>query len=285
VVSHNALFVVFKFHDDRLNVLALSLPLVDALLRVGVEVFFLLVEQGLGLEGGFLVCHELLRLKRVLLVVLILDEVGQFHVSCTILLLLLLLSKRQLVVADAPELSKLFLFLLLLLTLLLLALNLECTAAVDGGLHFSLFPFVFLKQTVSLVFSLGNLLVQNSLSIVLECLQLCNLRIDHLLSLVLLLLEFLLFTFFFHVIKLLSLLVVLLNFLGLRNVPKSFSLLLLHLLLVHFRQVSPILCNLFESLEFLHFFTFQVLLCLALDELAFKHLFLDLLDVPEFEVF
>jgi len=38
------LFVVFEFHDERLDVLSLSLPLADALLSVGVEVLLLLVE-------------------------------------------------------------------------------------------------------------------------------------------------------------------------------------------------------------------------------------------------
>jgi hypothetical protein len=38
------LFVVFEFHDERLNVLSLALPLLDGVLSIRIEVLFLLVE-------------------------------------------------------------------------------------------------------------------------------------------------------------------------------------------------------------------------------------------------
>ena len=41
--SDRLLFVVFEFHDKRLNVLSLALPLLNALLGIRVEVFLLLV--------------------------------------------------------------------------------------------------------------------------------------------------------------------------------------------------------------------------------------------------
>jgi len=41
------LFVVFEFHDERLDVLSLALPLLDALLSIGIEVLLLLVKQSL----------------------------------------------------------------------------------------------------------------------------------------------------------------------------------------------------------------------------------------------
>jgi hypothetical protein len=112
--SHNALFVVFKFHDEWLDVLALCLPLANALLGIGVKVLLLLVQQGLGLGCGVLIGDELLDLLGVLLLVLVLDEVGELNHACAVLLLLLLLSQCKLVVADPPELGELHLFLLCL---------------------------------------------------------------------------------------------------------------------------------------------------------------------------
>jgi len=74
--SNNALFVVFKFHDKWLDILSLCLPLVDALLGVGVKIFLLLVQQGLSLGCGVLIGDELLDLLGVLLLELVLDKVG-----------------------------------------------------------------------------------------------------------------------------------------------------------------------------------------------------------------
>ena len=65
--SHDALLVVFEFHDKWLDVLALALPLADTLLCVGVEVFLLLVQKGLSLHGCLLLFLELLNLGLVLL--------------------------------------------------------------------------------------------------------------------------------------------------------------------------------------------------------------------------
>lgn len=89
--SHNALFVVFKFHDEWLDVLALRLPLVDALLGVRVEVLLLLVEQGLRLAGSLLVGDELLDFLCVFLLVLVLDEICQLGSAGAVLFFLLLL--------------------------------------------------------------------------------------------------------------------------------------------------------------------------------------------------
>ena len=75
VRSHNALFVVFKFHDDWLDILAVCLPLLDALLCVRVEVLLLLVQQSLGFACGLLVSHELLCLKPVFGICLALQEI------------------------------------------------------------------------------------------------------------------------------------------------------------------------------------------------------------------
>ena len=59
VDSENVLLVVLELHDQRLDVLALTLPVLDAFLSVRVEVLLLLVEKGLSLEGSGLLLLEL----------------------------------------------------------------------------------------------------------------------------------------------------------------------------------------------------------------------------------
>ena len=49
--SLDALLVVLELHDERLHVLALSLPSGDSVLGVRVEVLLLLVDKRLGLES------------------------------------------------------------------------------------------------------------------------------------------------------------------------------------------------------------------------------------------
>ena len=56
--SEDALLVVLELHDQRLDVLALTLPVLDALLSIRVEVLLLLVEKGLSLEGCSLLFLE-----------------------------------------------------------------------------------------------------------------------------------------------------------------------------------------------------------------------------------
>ena len=56
--SLDALLVVLELHDERLDVLTLTLPVLDALLSVRVEVLLLLVEKGLSLEGCSLLILE-----------------------------------------------------------------------------------------------------------------------------------------------------------------------------------------------------------------------------------
>ena len=48
--SDDALLVVLELHDERLDVLALGRPILDAFLGVAVEVLLLLVDKGLSLE-------------------------------------------------------------------------------------------------------------------------------------------------------------------------------------------------------------------------------------------
>ena len=91
--SEDALFIVLELHNDRLDVLSLILPLLDALLSVGVEVLLVLILQGLVLQTRHLSFLELLNSLLVLEVSLSFLEVLEFSSSEALFLLLLLLSK------------------------------------------------------------------------------------------------------------------------------------------------------------------------------------------------
>ena len=165
--SQDTLFVVLELHDERLDVLASTLPLVDALLSVGVEVLLLLVDEGLCLHGGHLLLLELSHYGFVLDLSLVLLEVLQFESTHPFLFLLLLFSQLKLFVADLPEFGELLLFLLNGHLLGLLALELELTRALNGGFHLSLAGLLSFKKTVGAVLSLSNLSVKNLLLVVL----------------------------------------------------------------------------------------------------------------------
>jgi len=165
--SKDALLVVLELHDQGLDVLALGLPLLDALLRVRVEVFLLLIEQRLGLERINLLLLELLDSNLVLGLSLVQLELGELLGAHALLLLLLLFSHLQLFVAHLPELGKLMLLLPLGGLGSLLALNLELAAPLDGRLHLCLALLLLLEQSVCSVFGLGHLPVQHFLLVVL----------------------------------------------------------------------------------------------------------------------
>ena len=57
--SLDALLVVLELHDERFHVLALSLPGLDGVLGVRVEVLLLLIDKRLGLESSGLGLLEL----------------------------------------------------------------------------------------------------------------------------------------------------------------------------------------------------------------------------------
>ena len=157
--SHYALFVVFKFHDDRLNIFSLGLPLTDALLSIRVEVLFLLVEKGLSFRSSFLIVYELLNFLLVFHLVLLLNEVCDLECALSVFLLFLLLSQGQLVITDTPEISKVLFFLFCNHLLLVLALNLKCATAIDCSLHLSLSFLLLLETAICFVFSFCNLFV------------------------------------------------------------------------------------------------------------------------------
>ena len=91
--SQDALLVVLELHDERLDVLASSLPVCDGLLGIRVEVLLLLVDQRLGLEGVALCLLELLHGDLVLYVGLAVLEAGELSGPLPLLFTLLLLSQ------------------------------------------------------------------------------------------------------------------------------------------------------------------------------------------------
>lgn len=215
--SNDTLLVVLELHDEGLDVLALGLPLLNALLSVRVEVLLLLVSESLGLQRVSLSLLELTNSVSTLDVSLILLEVLELSVSLPLFFLLLLLSKLQLLVADVPELGKLPLLLLHGGLLGLLALHLQLTRSLDGGLHLSLALLLSLVSTVGTVLSLSNLAVKNLLLVVLEGAEVLDLAVDHFLSSGLLIGEALLLTFLLQGIEMITLLGELFNLLFLLN--------------------------------------------------------------------
>ena len=155
--SLDALLVVLELHDERLDVLALGLPVGDGVLGVRVEVLLLLVDEGLGLQSVDLAFLELPDGLLVLYVGLAVLEVGKFSGPLPLLFALLLLSQLQLFVADLPELGEIAVLLHLGALLGLLPLDLELTASLDGGLHLGLPLLLLLVESVRSVFSLGHL--------------------------------------------------------------------------------------------------------------------------------
>ena len=204
-LSLDALLVVLELHDERLDVLALGLPVLDALLRVRVEVLLLLVEQGLRLQGVDLLLAELADRVLVPDVRLVLLESLELSGPLSLLLALLLFSKLQFLVALLPELGILDFLLPLGLTLGLLALDLKLSAPLDGSLHLGLTGLLLLIQAISPIFSLSNLSVKHFFLVVSKGPQFLDLSVDHLLPGLLLISEALLFALFLQVIKLLAL--------------------------------------------------------------------------------
>ena len=180
--SDDALLVVLELHDEGLDVLALGLPLLDALLGVRVEVLLLLVSQSLRLQSVSLSLLEVTNGLGVLYIGLGFLEVLELSIPLSLLLLLLLLGELELFVADLPELSVFGVFLLLGVLLGLLALDLQLTRPLDGGLHFGLALLLLLVETVGAVLGLGDLAIQNLLLVVLQGLKLSDLAVDHFLS-------------------------------------------------------------------------------------------------------
>ena len=277
--SDNTLLIVLKLHDERLDVLALALPLCDALLSIRVEVFLLLVEKRLSLYSVDLFLLKLLNSFRLLSVILSLDEFCQFLGSLPFLLLLLLLCHLKLLVTDPPELSEVLVLLHLAGRLLLLSLDLEGPAPLNCCLHISLSLLLLLEEPVGSIFSFSDLSVQHLLFVVLKLPKVFNLTVNHFLSLVQFGLESLALSLFLHGFAIISLPCKFFNLLLFLSLLQKSSLLLFHLILIGFRQVSSHLGSAFLPLNFLLLFPLQILLNLPLDQFALKEFLLDLLDV------
>lgn len=282
--SKHAFLVVLELHNERLDVLALSLPVLDALLSVAVEVLLLLIDKGLSLESIRLRLLELLNGNSVLDVRLVLLEVEKLSGTLAIFFLLLLFSHLQLFVAHLPEVSKVMLLLFHGSFLSLFPADLKLTAPLDCSLHLSLALLLLLVESVSAILSLGNLPVEHLLLVVLEGTELLNLRVDHALPSVLLITEALVLTVLLHILKFLALLSKGLNFLLLFDLLQAFRFFHSEELAVSLSQVGAHLGDLLLAHDFALLFALQVFLNLPLDEFALEHLFFQRLDEAELEV-
>lgn len=102
--------------------------------------------------------------------------------SKTLLFSFLLLSKLELLIADLPEVSKVLLFLKLVALSLVLAVNLQRARSFNSLLHFEFATLLLFVKTIGLILGFSDLLVQNLLLVVAEGSKLLDLRVDHLLS-------------------------------------------------------------------------------------------------------
>ena len=143
--SHDLLLVVLELEDDGLDVLALALPLLDALLGVRVEVLLLLILQGLVVQSLVLVVDEVLLGLDVLFFSLLLEVVCDLNSSLSFFFSFLLLSDGQLFVSELPELGKLHFFSLCVGNFLVPSIDLILPTLFDGGFHFSSSHFFFFK--------------------------------------------------------------------------------------------------------------------------------------------
>ena len=178
------------------------------------------------------------------------------------------LGLRELLTAGLPELLEVFLLLILLLFIHFTLLNLVLAGLLDGCLELNPASLLLLKESLSFLLGLGHLLAQDLIFFVLDLSEIKCLLFDHLLADILLILEALGLTVFFHLV----------------NVFFLFSIFILdalvvllpafHLLLIAFQVlISGIKilsrASLFRAtLEFGDAASFQVLAGLTLDELT-----------------
>lgn len=201
------------------------------------------------------------------------------------LFLLLLLGKLQFFVTGAPEFSELLFFLFSAGLLFLQALDLELTTSFDGELHLHLSAFLLLKESVSLVLSLGHLLVEDLLFVVLDGAELSDLPVNHAVAFGLFLSEALRFLLFFHEIAASLLFGELLDSLFLLEFLAAGFVLENDLLLVSLDQLGLHLLGALLSGKFTLLLTLQIFFSLALDQLSFEHFFLEALNVVQFKFF
>jgi len=210
-------------------------------------------------------------------------ESREFTKADTLFLLLLLFGELQLFISGAPEFSKLLLFLFGRGLLLLASLNLELTASFDGELHLHLSALLLLKESVGLVFSLGDLLVKDLFFVVLNGTELLDLPVNHAAAFGLLLGEALRFLLFLHEVTGCLFLSELLNLLFFLKLLATGFVLEGDLLLVGFDELHLHLLSTLLSGQLALLLALEVLLSLTLDELSLEHLFLEALNIIQLE--
>ena len=195
-------------------------------------------------------------------------ELLQLGLLLTNLFLLEDLGLRELLTACLPELLEVFLLFILLILFHFAFLDLMLAGLLDGCLELSPASLLLLKETLSLLLSLGHLLAQDLVLFVLDLGEIECLLLDHLLADILLLLEALGLTVFFHLVDVFFLFSIFILDALVVLLPAF------HLLLIAFQVlISGIKilsrASLFRAtLEFGDAASFQVLAGLTLDELT-----------------
>ena len=159
--SYNPFFVIFKLHDDRFDIFALTLPFWDALFGIGIETLLLLVLKSLVPESSMLLINEIWFSLIILLLCLFFEIVGKFDSSLSLFFSFLLFSNCQLFISEFPEFSKLLFFALFVSLVFVNPGNLILSTLINSCFHFSSSSFLLFEQLSCFIFSFSNLFVQD----------------------------------------------------------------------------------------------------------------------------
>ena len=212
VLESSYLFlVVLQLQDQRSHILALVLPLLNALFSVRVELLLLVIKQSIWLwsflKFSLILVLDLSRLNLHLSLL----EVFKLSISLSNLLLLLLLLQMQLLIPYLPKLSELLLVLLHIL-LLHISLLYLCLSRVLNHLSLLLPPSLLLhEQLHRLLLSFVDLLLKDLFFLAPYWSQISCLLLNKLLSCDLLISKLLGFFGFSKLLHLISLACILLE--------------------------------------------------------------------------
>lgn len=158
-LSHNPFFVIFKLHDDRFDIFALTLPFWDALLGIGIETLLLLVLKSLVSESGMLLINEILFSLIILLLCLFFEIVSKFDSSLSLFFSFLLFCNCQFFISEFPEFSKLLLLLLFVPFFFVHSVDLILSTLINSCFHFGSSSFLLFEQLSCFIFSFSDLFV------------------------------------------------------------------------------------------------------------------------------
>lgn len=282
--SHGLLLVVLELKDERLDVLALRLPLGNALLSIRVEVLLLLVEQRLVVERLVLIIDEVFLGLRVLLVGLLLEIVRQLDTSLTLFLALLLLSDGELLVTQLPELGEFELFSPRVGRLPLFTIYLVLAALLNGLLHFGTASLLLLEGGRRLGLGLSHLLIEHLFLLIAHLHEILDLAVHQCLLDLLLVGESFGNSRSLKMLERLLLSGVLLDAAVLFLLLEGNGSLHLDQVLVRLLELFAHSNGLLSAFKFLRALTLELLVDLLLNELTLELFLLELLDVAHLEV-